>query len=137
MSIPVPELGVTEALSREMFRIFTVLAPTIGMRGRFVSYDENGGDDKLLVNAMFSSLIQRGLIVPGPNLIPDHHELVAAQVGAELVRTVLEAICRRDGISLESTVTPGEPARNYELADRLRIGEVFGLKEVESDTAGT
>lgn len=46
-----------------------------------------------------------------------------------LIRDILESLCRRDGLSLESTVVPGEPARNYELADRLCIGHVFGLKE--------
>ena len=45
----------------------------------------------------------------------------------ELVRSTLEALCRRDGISLDSAVTVGEPARNYELALRLGIGHVFGL----------
>ena len=60
-------------------------------------------------------------------------ELEKAQATAEaavsLVRDVLEALCRRDGLSLESAVEPGEPARNYELGDRLGIGHVFGLKE--------
>jgi hypothetical protein len=46
-----------------------------------------------------------------------------------LVRDILEALCRRDGLSLESAVEPGEPARNYELAGRLGIGHVFGLRE--------
>lgn len=46
-----------------------------------------------------------------------------------LIRDILEALCQRDGLSLESTVEPGEPARNYELADRLGIGRVFGLRE--------
>lgn len=45
-----------------------------------------------------------------------------------LVRDILEALCRRDGLSLDSQVAPGEPARNYELALRLRIGHVFGLR---------
>jgi hypothetical protein len=31
-------------------------------------------------------------------------------------------------VPLESPVTAGEPARNYELAMRLRIGQVFGLE---------
>jgi hypothetical protein len=44
-----------------------------------------------------------------------------------LIRRILEAVCRRDKLSLESAVTPGEPARNYELALRLGIGDVFGL----------
>ena len=45
----------------------------------------------------------------------------------DLIREILEALCRRDGLPLESAVVPGEPARNYELAGRLRIGHVFGL----------
>lgn len=54
---------------------------------------------------------------------------VTERVSEELVRAILEAVCVRDRISLESTAEPGEPARNYELADRLGIGRVFGLKE--------
>lgn len=54
----------------------------------------------------------------------------ATQEAAEgIVRDVLEALCRRDGLSLESAVAPGEPARNYELAIRLGIGHVFDLRE--------
>ena len=60
-------------------------------------------------------------------------ELEKAQATAEaaqsLVRDILEALCCRDGLSLESAVEPGEPARNYELGGRLGIGRVFGLKE--------
>ena len=56
-------------------------------------------------------------------------EVLEAKVSAELVRAVLEAVCERDGISLESSVEPGKPARNYELAMRLKIGKVFGLRE--------
>jgi hypothetical protein len=44
-----------------------------------------------------------------------------------LIRGILEAVCRRDKLSLDSTVTPGEPARNYELALRLGIEHIFGL----------
>ena len=47
-----------------------------------------------------------------------------------ILRSVLEALCERDGIPLDSTADPGRPARNYELADRLRIGHVFGLPSV-------
>jgi hypothetical protein len=46
---------------------------------------------------------------------------------ADMVHEILEAVCMRDGLSLESTVDPGEPARNYELALRLGIGHVFGV----------
>jgi len=45
-----------------------------------------------------------------------------------LLRDILESLCRRDGLSLGSAVVPGEPARNYELAGRLGIGHVFGLR---------
>lgn len=52
-----------------------------------------------------------------------------------LVREILEALCRRDGLPLTSLIDVGggnsifraEPARNYELAIRLGIGEVFGV----------
>lgn len=53
----------------------------------------------------------------------------AVVAGDALIRDILEALCLRDGLSLESSVTPGEPARNYDLALRLGIGHVFGLKE--------
>ena len=48
---------------------------------------------------------------------------------AGLVREILEAVCTRDGIPLDSDVDPGTPARNYELGIRLRIGHVFGIGE--------
>jgi hypothetical protein len=53
-------------------------------------------------------------------------EAVAA--GDALIRQILEALCRRDGLPLGSDVVPGEPARNYELAIRLSIGHVFGIR---------
>lgn len=49
------------------------------------------------------------------------------QAADGLIRDILESVCRRDGLPLESAVVPGEAARNYELADRLGIGHVFGL----------
>ena len=48
---------------------------------------------------------------------------------SDLIRDILESLCRRDGIPLDSAVEPGEPARNYELAIRLGIGHVFGIRE--------
>jgi hypothetical protein len=58
----------------------------------------------------------------------EQRALEAAVMGSDaLIRGILEAICRRDGLELDSTVIPGEPARNYELALRLGIGHVFGL----------
>lgn len=44
-----------------------------------------------------------------------------------MIRKVLEALCARYGLSLDSEADPGMPARNYELALRLGIGAVFGL----------
>jgi len=41
------------------------------------------------------------------------------------IRSILEAVCRRDGISLESGIEPGQPARNFELAERLGIPGAF------------
>lgn len=46
-----------------------------------------------------------------------------------LIRAVLEALCEKQGLSLDSEADPGTPARNYELALRLGIGQVFGIPE--------
>lgn len=51
---------------------------------------------------------------------------ISVTAGDALIREILEALCRRDGLPLESSVVPGEPARNYDLAIRLGIGHVFG-----------
>ncbi len=53
---------------------------------------------------------------------------IAVAAGDALIREILEALCRRDGLPLESSVVPGEPARNYDLALRLGIGHVFGIR---------
>lgn len=66
-----PEPGVTETLSKALYATLVDLAPTIGMGGRFKEYDRLTADDRILMNAVFSSFIQRGLIIPGPNLVPD------------------------------------------------------------------
>jgi hypothetical protein len=60
-------------------------------------------------------------------LVAQDREGIAAQVDRDLVREILEALCRRDGLPLTSYVVPDEPARNYELALRLGIGSVFGV----------
>jgi len=60
-------------------------------------------------------------------------EHIRLGVEEDLLRAVLEAVCVRDGISLESAVMPGESARNYELAVRLGIGHVFGLEQEDRD----
>ena len=54
---------------------------------------------------------------------------IAVTAGDALIREILESLCRRDGLPLESSITPGEPARNYELAIRLSIGRVFGIED--------
>jgi tRNA(His) 5'-end guanylyltransferase len=77
------------------------------------------GDD--LMNAWLATAIP-----PLPALTA-----VAEVVEFSLVRDALEALCRQRGLSLDSEAAPGFPARNYELADRLGIGEVFGLKPAD------
>ena len=47
-----------------------------------------------------------------------------------IIRDILESLCLRDGLSLESDAEPGKSARNYELALRLGIGHVFGMKNI-------
>lgn len=51
------------------------------------------------------------------------------RTGTALLRQVLEAVCRRDGITLESGFVPGEPARNFELAERLGISDAFKVSD--------
>ena len=53
---------------------------------------------------------------------------IAVASGDALIREILESLFRRDGLPLESSVVPGEPARNYDLALRLGIGHVFGIR---------
>jgi|GEM_PF-1709655 len=64
-----------------------------------------------------------------PETVRAGFNAIAAQIEAagQVVRDILESLCRRDGLPLESAVVPGEPAGNYELAGRLGIGHVFGL----------
>lgn len=50
-----------------------------------------------------------------------------AIVPTDLLRNVLEALCEKDGISLESEW--GGSARNFELIERLGIGHVLYMKE--------
>lgn len=57
------------------------------------------------------------------------YDNIRAGVTEGLIREILEAVCVRDGISLDSSAAPGQPARNYELALRLHIGHVFGLPD--------
>ena len=61
--------------------------------------------------------------------VVDKYRQVARKVESDMLREVLEALCQRDGLSLESEVEPGKPAANYELALRLRIGRAFGMLE--------
>jgi hypothetical protein len=63
--------------------------------------------------------------------VTDYCEMCTAlmKAGGELVHEVLKAVCRRDALSVESSLEPGEEAGNFELALRLKIGYVFGLDE--------
>ena len=51
----------------------------------------------------------------------------SVEVSDAILRQVLEALCERDTISLESAIEPGQPARNFELASRLGISHVFSI----------
>lgn len=64
--------------------------------------------------------------IPARYQTPDAQR-IRVESGMDTVRATLEALCRRDGLSLDSAVVPNEPARNYELALRLGIGQVFGI----------
>jgi hypothetical protein len=59
-----------------------------------------------------------------------------ASVAEVMLREVLEALCEQRGIPLDSSADPGTPARNYELADRLGIGHVFGLGQAPGSPSG-
>jgi hypothetical protein len=59
----------------------------------------------------------------------DKYTNLMRTLDAELLRETLIALCERDGLSTESSVCPGEPARNYELALRLKVGRIFGLPD--------
>jgi hypothetical protein len=65
----------------------------------------------------------------GGPLTPQVEADAAADAATALVRDVLVALCERDGLALDSAADPGRPARNYELAIRLGIGRVFGLRQ--------
>lgn len=70
--------------------------------------------------------VDPGPSVPATYVTPEAQRL-RVKVDGDLLRDTLEALCDRDGLSVESSVVPGEPARNYELAMRLGIGQVFGV----------
>lgn len=53
--------------------------------------------------------------------------MVRLEVNASLVGEILRRCCETRGLSLESSADPGKPARNYELALRLGIEDVFGM----------
>ena len=55
-----------ELLTRELMHTLTELGPTVGMRGTFTEYDNLSPDEQLLLTAAFSSMLQRGIIAPGP-----------------------------------------------------------------------
>ena len=49
------------------------------------------------------------------------------EVTAKLLRDVLEASCKKQGLSIMSPWEPDKPAANFILAQRLGIGDVFGI----------
>lgn len=56
---------------------------------------------------------------------------VQVSVESKISRDILEAMCKRHGLSLISPFDADKPAANYVLAQRLGIGSVFGLPDNE------
>lgn len=56
---------------------------------------------------------------------------VGESVGEGVLRRALESLCAKNGISIDVAGLPGQPAANYELANRLGIGQIFGLEPEE------
>jgi hypothetical protein len=61
----------------------------------------------------------------------DARSAIEDEVNAKLIRDILVAMARKQGISLVSPFNPDEEARNYMLAQRLGIGSVFGIPDDE------
>jgi hypothetical protein len=83
--------------------------------------DVNGGDEAA------EHLAERYVRFLESQLADCQRRLKDGDRAFAVIREILEALCAKHGISLDSTAEPGTPARNYELADRLGIGQVFGL----------
>lgn len=67
------------------------------------------------------------LLLPPDGDIEEVGECVRCRVHAELLREILEAMCAKHGISIESQYDDEDSARNYELIFRLGIGHVIGM----------
>jgi hypothetical protein len=63
----------------------------------------------------------------GQRVSDEQRLLIQLQTEQEMYRELLEAWCAEKGVDLTSGVNPGEPARNYELLDRLGVGGLVGL----------
>ena len=48
---------------------------------------------------------------------------IEVQANAQMLREVLEEMCKLQGLPLESSFDPQQPARNYELMERLGLPE--------------
>lgn len=97
-----------------------------------VPWEELGEWDQETDRRIGASLATHGAAIAAVRMHELHiREIEAAgeklAAGDALIRQILEAACRRDGLPLESSVAPGEPARNYELTMRLGIGHIFGI----------
>ena len=56
---------------------------------------------------------------------------IEAEGSSKLVREILEAMCRKQGLAIISEFDPSTSAANYVLAQRLGIGSVFGIPDHE------
>ena len=86
--------------------------------GSLIQWEPDLSDDHVVLYEVYADIARHNA------------EPVDATVAADeqtIIRDILEALCERDGLPVDSAVEPGHPAHNYELAQRLRIGHVFGM----------
>ncbi len=97
-------------------------ASLFGWQKLFTEYDPNSPDSDFMRLTIAYTVRNRIIFLPSQ-----------IEEVARLLREVLEEVCKRDGISLDSKVDPGKPARNYELMTRLGIDYLIGLQPEPED----
>lgn len=55
------------------------------------------------------------------SLSTEYRLAVMALTSDQILRNLLKAMCEKEDISLLSAAEPGEPARNFELVERLGL----------------
>lgn len=96
----------------------TFVVPQAEAVHRWVCGFDNEDDDTFAMGREFAQELLKAI----------QRAAIESEATSALLREVLEALVVKQGGSLDSDVEPGTPARNYELADRLGIPQVFGLQ---------